>query len=166
MTYCKYHCAIPLLFLCLAGCQSHGPAAANSISLSNSSSIVGPSEDDIEKDFIKNLPPYISEHCKGNKQVLLDSLKSIKYKIRSNQLINDFKTEQIVRIYGTLYWPFRDKALGIDPSTGSRLVVDMTNKDAADPDRTIKWDFLAFGPYSEVLSFTQEKHVGVTCTGY
>ena len=165
MSSCKYHCATLLLSLCLAGCKAHAPAA-DSTSPANASSAVGPSQDDIQKSLIKELPPYISEHCKGNKQALLDSVPSIKYKLRTNELVNDFHTYQVVRSYGTLYWAFKDKALGVDPSIGSRQVVMMSNEGAADPDRTIKWAFLGFGPYSEMLTFTQDKHIGVTCDGF
>jgi hypothetical protein len=115
---------------------------------------------------MQDLPPYINQHCKGDKQALLDSLKSIKYQLRTTELVNDFHTFQVVRSYGNLYWGLYDKAAGVDPSVGSRLVVIMTNEGAADPDRTIKWKFNGFGPYSDLLeAFSPAKHVGVTCEG-
>ncbi len=56
--------------------------------------------------------------------------------------------------------------MGVDPSTGSKLQVIMTNEGAADPDRVIKWKFNGFGPYSDLLqAFTPDKHLGFSCVG-
>jgi hypothetical protein len=140
--------AISVALVFVAGCHSSGSSGSD-----------GPSEDEVTQDLIAGLPHYINKHCTVDKANMLASVKDVRYTIQKQDLLNTINGKyQVIRLDGTLYWSYANKAAGHDPSAGTQLNILMTNDPTTNPDRTDKWEFLTFGPWSEILQFGNGKN--------
>jgi hypothetical protein len=123
---------------------------------------MGPSESEIQSDLITNLPKYISTYCHKDKAAMLNSVSSIRYKVKKREVSNTVDGYPLIQITGTLYWSYKSKESGEDPSAGEELTVIMTKNSHINQNHTDKWDFLAMGPWSYMLMFEQDRN----CEGF
>jgi hypothetical protein len=149
-------CAIALMLLCLGGCRSKGSTASGAgAEAAGSTEVGGPPDDEIQRELIAGLPKQIADHCHKNKQAMIDSVKDLRFVPSKRVLMNTLNGGyKVIEIDGTLYWPYRSKAEGHDPSAGEPFGVTMDNDPTIHDDREAKYEFLAFGPWENLLGFT------------
>jgi hypothetical protein len=111
----------------------------------------GPSQGEVQSQLVAGLPQYISQYCAKDKDEMLSSEKSIRYKLVSRDLLNTVNGHKVIRVNGTLYWSYWSKAASLDPSAGNPLSILMTDDPEMNPDHAAKWEFLGFGPWSDIL---------------
>jgi hypothetical protein len=148
--------AISLMLLCIGGCRSTGSApSAVDPQAAGSTEVGGPPGDEIQRELIAGLPKQIADHCHKNKQAMIDSVKDLRFVPNKRVLMNTVNGGyKVIEIDGTLYWPYRSKAEGHDPSAGEPFGVTMTNDPTVNDDREAKYEFLAAGPWENLLGFT------------
>ena len=145
--------AISLMLLCIGGCRSTGstPSAADP-QAAGSTEVGGPPGDEIQRMLIAGLRKPIADHCHKNKQAMIDSVKDLRFVPNKRVLMKGLNGGIYFEIDGTLYWPYRSKAEGHDPSAGEPFGVSMTNDPRINQDdREAKWEFTGFGPWERLI---------------
>jgi hypothetical protein len=77
---------------------------------------------------------------------MIDSVKDLRFVPNKRLLVNTLNGGyKVIEIDGTLYWPYRSKAEGHDPTAGEPFGVTMANDPTMNDDHEAKYEFLA-GP--------------------
>jgi hypothetical protein len=101
--------------------------------------------------LIAGLPKQIADHCHKNKQAMIDSVKYLRFVPNKRVLKKGLGGDIYFEIDGTLYWPYRSKEEGHDPSAGEPFGVSMANDPTMKDDREAKYVFTGFGPWGTLL---------------
>jgi hypothetical protein len=146
-------CAVSLALVSLTGCQSKGASQSSGDSQpAGSSENDGPTQEEIQRELIAGLPTYITQHCAADKANMLNSVKSIRYIVKRQALLNTLDGgHKVIRIEGTLYWSYESKEIGTNSSAGNLQNFVMTNDPSSTPDHQERWEFLGVGPWSDIV---------------
>jgi hypothetical protein len=127
---------------CLTGCQATGASASD-----------GPTQDGVQAEVVAGLTTYIAHYCTTKKAAMLDSLKSLKYTISKQELLNTINNgHKVIRLTGTLTWAYASSDGHTTPGAVPFNTI-VTNDPTSTPDHQERWEFNGIGPWQEMLAF-------------